>query len=266
MEFLLKGFLVMVFLWGFFRVLCEVYYWRYLGRKVELSKYGRGSWALVAEAKEGISLSFARALAAHNFNIVLVGKDFQKLKAFQEELVKFHSVGVKVFHKDFQECFYSPSEFFSELEKDLVPLDISIVVSNFEESFDKLFSETTTQEATTQNALSLWPVVYLTKALCSRMTQRDFSSAVISVNSGLSLKPGRCFYLAGKSFEDLFTLIAKEEVNKRSKHKVDFLSLRLGYVDSNANHSQECVEPALAALGRVPYCCGSWKHILDCLK
>ena len=57
-----------------------------LPRKDLASRYGRGSWALITGASDGIGKQYALELAREGFNIVLMGRDKAKTEEAASEV------------------------------------------------------------------------------------------------------------------------------------------------------------------------------------
>ena len=241
---------------------------RALCARRDLTKYGIGSWALVTGSTDGIGLGFAKVLAKYGFNIVLVARNPEKLQNVERELKKY-PVSVLSIVKDFSKCPENPSEFFNDIDAQTRDLDICIVVNNIGAAIGGYFHELATQDVLNQNALNLWPIVYLSKIYLRRMHDRDQPSALINVSSTGSLVSlaGLSVYCAGKSFDHLFTLDLNEEVRYQVKHEklqnIDILSLQPAFVDTLMTKAfkskplvispEVCAENALRVLGKVNY-------------
>lgn len=263
---------MMLFDWS-----CEGYYYlRALCARKNIKKYGVGSWALVTGSTDGIGLGFAKVLAKNGFNIILVARNPEKLQNVEEEL-KFHGVKVLKIVKDFSKCPENPTEFFTDIDSKTRDLDVSIIVNNVGCAFAGHFHELTAQNLADQNALNLWPIVYLSKIFIRRMLNRAVPSAVINVSSTGSIVPvsGLTVYCAGKSFDDLFTLDLNEEVRylvgQEKLQDIDILSLQPAFVDTPMTKDfkkkplvitpEVCAENALRVLGKVNYSSCHWKHL-----
>ena len=262
----------------FFDWSCESYYYfRALCARKNLTKYGLGSWALVTGATDGIGLGFAQVLAKSGFNIVLVSRSQDKLDRVAEEL-KIYSVDVLTIAADFSKCPESPTEFFNKIDEKTRELDVSLIVNNVGTAVPGLFHTLSPQDLVTQNALNLWPIVYLSKIFIRRMLNRDKPSGVINVSSTGSILPcsGLTVYTAGKSFDHLFTLDMNEEirylVNQEKLKDIDILSFQPAFVETplTSGFSQkplvitpvQCAERALSVLGKCNYSSGHWKSMV----
>jgi 17beta-estradiol 17-dehydrogenase / very-long-chain 3-oxoacyl-CoA reductase len=259
--------------WG-----CEGYYYlRALCARRNLRKYGVGTWALVTGSTDGIGLGFAKVLAKYGFNLVLVSRNIEKLTKIEEEL-KAYPIEILKIAKDISKCPEDPSEFFTDIDMQTRDLDVSIVVNNVGGAATGYFHEIPLNDVLMQNALNLWPIVYLSKIYVRRMLNRSKPSALINVSSTGSIVPlsGTSVYCAGKSFDHLFTLNLNEEVRylvKRDKlNEIDILSLQPSFVDTpmvkdfkarpGVITPEECAENALRVLGKVNYSSCHWKHLI----
>lgn len=253
------------------------YYIRALCARKDLKKYGLGSWALVTGATDGIGLGFAQVLAKSGFNIILVSRTQDKLDRVADEL-RMYSVQVQTIAADFSKCPENPNEFFNNIDEKTRELDVSLVVNNVGTAVPGLFHTLTPQELAYQNALNLWPIVYLSKIFIRRMLDRSKPSGVINVSSTGSILPcsGLTVYTAGKSFDHLFTLDMNEEVRylvKQEKLKdIDILSFQPAFVETplTSGFSRkplvitpvQCAERALSVLGKCNYSSGHWKSLI----
>jgi 17beta-estradiol 17-dehydrogenase / very-long-chain 3-oxoacyl-CoA reductase len=264
--------------WMFFDWTCESYYYiRALCARKDLDKYGRGSWALITGATDGIGLGFAQVLAKSGFNLVLISRNQDKLDRVADEL-KSHSINVLTIAKDFSKCPENPSEFFNSIDDKTRELDISILVNNVGTATPGYFHTQTPQELSTQNALNLWPIVYLSKIYLRRMLNRPKPSALINISSTGSILPcsGLTVYCAGKSFDHLFTLDLNEEIRYLVKQEklqgVDILSYQPAFVETplTSGFSKkplvitpvQCAERGLSVLGKCNYSSGHWKSLI----
>ena len=79
-------------LWAFsqlYKLSC--FTWYHFLRPYNLSKYKKGGkgepWAIVTGASDGIGLAFAEELASQGFNVILHGRNEQKLQGVKERLL-----------------------------------------------------------------------------------------------------------------------------------------------------------------------------------
>lgn len=92
-------------------------------------RYGKGSWALVTGAANGIGLEYAKQLADKDFNLLLVDLDEQGLKNAKEAIqTKNPNVKIESFTSDLTKLDNAAS--VHELLGDALDNDISVLVNN----------------------------------------------------------------------------------------------------------------------------------------
>ena len=84
-----------------------------------------GPWALVSGASSGMGAAFARQLAARGFNVVLVARREDRLRALAEELKRSGSVETRVVSADL-----SRDDFIPQLAEATDGLEINLLVNN----------------------------------------------------------------------------------------------------------------------------------------
>ena len=235
----------------------------------DLSKYRKGTWAVVTGATDGIGLGFARQLAQKGFKVVLVSRNPQKLEKVASALTEEFKVEVKVVVRDFAECVKNPVEYFRNLVGELEDLDISILVNNVGMGSPGRLHRKPLNKVLDTNALNLWPVVLLTKLLLPKLQKAP--SLIVNLSSVASITPicGSSVYCATKSYDDLFSLFLREELKYRSSG-IDVVSLQPAYVDTPLTQdikgkfleisADECAAKCLEAADKVGYTSGHWKH------
>lgn len=93
-----------------------------------LQRYGgKGTWALVTGASDGIGATFCRQLAEQGFNIVLVSRTKSKLDAVEKEIKAINpACQTRIIQKDF--CGNSNMEFYKKIKEEVSDLDIGLLV------------------------------------------------------------------------------------------------------------------------------------------
>ena len=215
---------------------------------------------------DGIGLGFSQILAQNGINIIQVGRNPSKLQQCASDLNSKYGVQVKSITKDFLDCPSNPAQFFSDIFEQCKDLDISILVNNVGFGAESLFLNSSESVILQQNALNLWPIVYLSRLFLEKLGKRAIPGYVINLSSIISLRPTACgvLYAAGKSFDKVFSLICNGE------SKVKVLCLTPGFVLTPMEQklklrpleisSKECATSALNTLGSVNITCGHWKH------
>lgn len=87
------------------------------------SKYG--PWALITGASSGIGAEFARHLAAHGLNLVLVARRLPLLQQLAEQMTREHPIEVRTVA-----CDLSKADFLHRLNPQLEHVDIGLLVNN----------------------------------------------------------------------------------------------------------------------------------------
>ena len=91
-------------------------------------RHDRDSWALITGASDGIGLGFAQELAQRGFNVILHGRNKQKLENVTQQLVKdFPQVQTRIFVVDAS----SPeTTSFRDLQDMIRDLHVTILINN----------------------------------------------------------------------------------------------------------------------------------------
>jgi 17beta-estradiol 17-dehydrogenase / very-long-chain 3-oxoacyl-CoA reductase len=55
-----------------------------------IERYGKGSWAVVTGASDGIGAAYCKILAKDGFNIALVSRTMSKLQTVEKECLKIN--------------------------------------------------------------------------------------------------------------------------------------------------------------------------------
>jgi uncharacterized protein len=84
-----------------------------------------GAWALVTGASSGIGEAFARRLAEHGMNLVLVARRQDRLRTLAEELQSRHSITTRVVPVDL-----SQEGFLPIIEQATADLEVGLLVNN----------------------------------------------------------------------------------------------------------------------------------------
>ncbi|KAF9435225.1 hypothetical protein BGZ76_006682 [Entomortierella beljakovae] len=110
---------------GLFKLFIDLF----LRPGVNLKKYGagRGGWAIVTGATDGIGKEFVCQLAGKKLNVVLVSRTESKLKALSEEIEQKYSVETKFFAMDFTK---GSDADYQALKQLIAPLDVTVLVNN----------------------------------------------------------------------------------------------------------------------------------------
>ncbi|KAF8933708.1 hypothetical protein BGZ58_006176 [Dissophora ornata] len=183
---------------GFLKVLVDVF----LRSGINVKKYGagRGGWAVITGASDGIGKEFAFQLASKKLNIVLVSRTESKLKAIAEELEQKYNIETKHFAMDFTK---GSDADYQALQQLLNPIEVTVLVNNvgtnheiptpFEQEDDKVIKDII--EVNVNAAMKM------TKIVVPQMVARK-SGLIINLGSfaGLVPTPFLSVYSGSKAF------------------------------------------------------------------
>lgn len=253
---------------------------RWRGREEDWeARYGRGTWAVVTGASDGIGLAFCHFLAARGFSVLMVARNRAKTEAAAKRVREGGRRGVatRVVVKDFEDAL-KPG-FFDDIEAAMAGLDVSIVVNNVgvpisDESITfslEYLSLTTIAKGVTINCTAQ---AALHSIMMKRLSQshRTAFIDVSSIGSDVYFLPSET-YDASKTFNRYFT-------NSRAgcgTDGVDYLSCVVGPVDTiivdhvkdvslkdmNPITTRECVEGLMKSLGVIVDSAGHIKHVVS---
>ena len=226
------------------------------------SRYGKGSWALVTGAGQGIGESWAKELAKKNFNLVLV--DLQdKVHNLASSLKDTYKIEVKSLALD-----VSSDGTVEQIMDSLKGLDISILINNVGIIWIGEFSKQTKEEIKRLMKINVESVIELSRNILPLMMNRNLRSAIVFMSSisGVQGAPYFSIYSATKAFLRFFALSLSGEI----KSKVDVLSVEPILVSTGMTNfldpservstSDDTVQEALSVLGRELETIGSRKH------
>jgi len=231
------------------------------------ARYGRNSWAVVTGASSGIGEQFAFQLASHQFNIVLVARNEEKLQAVEKEIKsQYPSVQTRIVVEDFRNAV--KEEFAERIYEQVKDLDVSLLVNNAGGWKTIPLVEQSTKDVQEVIAVNALAPALLTRVFLPHLAARK-KSGMISVTSGAQDFPltNVQVYSATKVFLDHLTRGLVDE-NKN----VDFLALRPYFVATKLTEKtpgadvikpEQTVKSALRTLGHAEFTYGHWKHSIS---
>jgi len=169
------------------------------------------STALVTGATAGIGLAFARQLAGKGHDLVLVGRDTERLEALAKELRTSYAVGVEVLPADLTDR----SE-LARVEERLADQErpVDLLVNNAGFGLKHRFLTNTADEENAMLDVLVVAVLRLSHAALRAQTQRPISGGgrrgVINVSSVAAFLP-RGTYSAAKAWVNSFSEWAHHE-------------------------------------------------------
>ena len=185
-------------LWLFKIVWCYVL--PLLGFKKNLRLYG--DWAVVTGATDGIGKGYARELAKCGLNVVLVGRNADKLKDARDIISDESSVNVKTIQFDF-----AKEHDYSVIEEELRNMDIGILVNNVGTNYgEKLpYQDSLISKTRSLVDVNIVSEVAMTHICLSNMVKKR-RGAIVHISSGSAHwpMPYLNIYAASKKFMNHF--------------------------------------------------------------
>jgi 17beta-estradiol 17-dehydrogenase / very-long-chain 3-oxoacyl-CoA reductase len=233
-------------------------------------RYGRGSWALITGASDGLGKAFAQELAQYGFNLLLVSRTQEKLNRLQAEL-EASGIQARTVCADLSD----PSESTcSRIAAAAREVDLSIVINCVGVTVHRLYADI--PAATVRNLLSLnvntTAIVTHTMLplLLGHAAATGQRCALLNVGSivGRFYWPGTQLYGACKAFIDHLTVPLAFEY----RAQLDALSFQPTVMATAMAAGTEpaaititpqaAARAALSHLGRCTTSHGHWRHAM----
>lgn len=237
-------------------------------RPINLKPYrGAQSWAVITGATDGIGLAFAKVLARHGLNLILVSRSQEKLDAVKRSLqAGSPKVQIDVVVSD---AAVVTAANIQRVTDRCLSRDISILINNVGVGQGGIkplqdLSDDAIAHAVTVNCT--YPSL-LTKALLPHMFRRTGRKLIINISSiaALIMNPFSSIYAGSKAFNRQFSRALSAELAHRG---FDVLRVNPGFVESNMTKMKpspiccsalECAEATLRKIGEVEVI-PHWKH------
>ncbi|KAI9714647.1 MAG: hypothetical protein M1812_006312 [Candelaria pacifica] len=199
-----------------------------------LRKYGgKGSWAVVTGASDGIGKEYALQLAQKGFNIVLISRTESKLQNLAAEIETKHAnseIKTKVLAMDFAQ---NNDEDYARLKTLVDELDVAILVNNVGKSHDMPVPFILTPESEMRDIITIncMGTLRVTQILAPGMVQRG-RGLILTMGSmgGLLPTPLLATYSGSKAFLQQWSTALGSELQP---HGVD-VQLVLSYLVTSA--------------------------------
>ncbi len=153
-------------------------------RKNLKARYG-GGWVLVTGASDGLGKCYSEEFAKMGFNIVLVGRNLEKLNQVGKQLRQLNAaILTKTIVFDFSTL--STQESVEELEnllrQELEGKDVSILINNVGCAFYNKFENHSVWDCMQQINVNVNAQTYMTRFMLPRLLNRE-KSAIIDISS-----------------------------------------------------------------------------------
>jgi len=172
------------------------------------SGHAMKEWALITGATAGIGYELARIFAAHQFNLVLVARNEQRLSGLAADLRSKHNIQSRPLPKDLASPS-APREIFAELAE--VP--VSVLVNNAGFGTYGPFASTEPKIETAMAQVNMIALMELTHLFLQPMLSRR-SGRILNVASTAAFQPGPNMnvYYATKAFVYAFSYALADEL------------------------------------------------------
>jgi 17beta-estradiol 17-dehydrogenase / very-long-chain 3-oxoacyl-CoA reductase len=254
-------------------VLIRLIWWAYLVlfKSVNLSAYksNNPTWAVITGASDGIGLGFAKVLAGQGFNLVLIGRNQEKLQGVAESIIqRWGGIKCKVVVSEASDL--SPGN-FDNVCKQVESLDVSLLVNNVGVTHGpKVVHELVPEKIERLVNVNCTYPLLLTNKLMPLILKHSGRKAVLNISSMTAYYPPPflSIYSASKAFNRNFSLAMAADYSALG---VDVLAVSPGYVASQMTKMKEslicsspedCAERSLAHLGWSIECVPHFKHSL----
>jgi short-subunit dehydrogenase len=243
-----------------------------LRRQYDLQKrYGPNSWACITGSTSGIGEAFAKNLAQQGFNLILLGRDEQKLEITKSIMKSLNNnIEAKTIVADFER---TDLEFYRNIGKQINEYDVSLLVNDAAYDYKEDFLNISDVDIQSMIDTNCKPYALLTRYVAEKMMARSYKSGIINVSSveAKYLDASDTVYASTKAFTDFFS----RGLNFELKEKIDVLSLRPGTVSTKmtglpastftVTKPDATVKDALRDLGHEVYTYGNWRHDISIL-
>lgn len=146
-----------------------------------------GSWAVITGATDGIGKAFAFQLAQKGLNLILVGRNLQKLEQVSSSIRgRFPFTEIKVVVIDFSE---EDQRWVLDFEEVIEGLDVGILINNVGVTYPsaRFFHEVNEEVWMNVVRVNIKGTTFITKSVLSRMVSRKQRGAIVNLGSGASI-------------------------------------------------------------------------------
>lgn len=242
---------------------------RFQGKRLA-DRYGRGSWALITGASDGLGKSFAQELARYGFNLILVARTQSKLDRLKGE-VEACGIRVRTVAADLSDN--SPAT-YAPIAAVVADIDLSVVINCVGTTVHRRYIDVPASALRRLLAVNVSTTAMMTHLALPFLLRHAESSgrrsALLNVGSivGRFYWPGTQLYGACKAFIDHLTIPLAYE----HRDQLDVLSFQPTVMATAMAAGTEpaavTIPPQLAAhaalshLGHTISSHGHWRHAL----
>ncbi|EXB82449.1 Inactive hydroxysteroid dehydrogenase-like protein 1 [Morus notabilis] len=236
-----------------------------------------GSWAMVTGATDGIGKAFAYQLAKQGLNLILVGRNSNKLKTVSKEILsEFPTTRIKTVIFDFSG---DVSAGIKAVEEAIEGLDVGVLINNAGVTYPaaRYFHEVDEKVWMNIVKVNLEGTTRVTRAVLPGMLQRK-RGAIVNIGSGASIvvpsHPLYTIYAATKAYIDQFSRSLYVEYNRSGidvqcqvpLYVVTKMVSEVASIEKTSLFIPSAEDYAKAAIRRIGYearCTPYWAHSLQ---
>jgi len=182
---------------------------QFVNTKVDLAKYGagKGAWAVVTGASDGIGKGYAEELAKAGFNLIIISRTLSKLQDLASKLKEESKVQVSCVAIDLANCDVHSA--MLQINEELQGKQISFLVNNvgLNTEYPVLFADMSEKDIDDQIFVNITFTTKLTKLVIPYLTKNP-KSGMIFLSSILAYAPTSPFlsvYAATKAYDSAFS-------------------------------------------------------------
>lgn len=169
-------------------------------------------YALVTGGNSGIGLDLAHEFAKDGINLIIVGRNQEKLQSVQEELTKEYRVDVIAIAEDLSKKD-APEVLFNKVSE--MNLDIKYLVNNAGVGLNGDFADNDINDVEEILDVHIVNLVKLCKALIPVLESNNGSILNVSSIAAFQPLPSYAIYGASKTFIYNFSLALRSELRKK---------------------------------------------------
>ncbi|XP_055643605.1 putative steroid dehydrogenase 4 [Toxorhynchites rutilus septentrionalis] len=248
--------------------------WSVLFRKKVPLKERYGRWAVITGASDGIGKEYAKNLARHGLNLMLIARTESKLVKLAEEITSKFGVEVRWIAVDFSN---DSEKDYERLERKLSGIEVGILVNNVGmlHKHPAKFEEIPLNEVQESLTVNISPSLRLTHMILPEMKRRR-RGILINVTSiaACAAMAYASMYSASKAFMNNFSFALQEELRGSG---VECQLLSPMFVNTTLNSQwqkfgfwrlffvgvKSYARKAVWTLGKTSFTTGHWYHALQ---
>lgn len=245
-------------------------YFQPQSKRTLVEKYGK--WAVVTGSTDGIGKAYAKELARHGLNIVLISRSKDKLIQVSEEIESQFKVETKWIVADF-----SKKNIYKNIEDHLEGIPVGILVNNVGTMYDY------PEEFANMEEDKIWDMMIINVGACTMMTRMlvnqmkdNRRGAIVNVSSffNVCFGPYSAVYAASKIYVKYLSKALEWELEP---YNITVQLLSPGAIPTNlckhseyisnngflTTHVDDFARQAVFTLGKTNDSTGSWKHSIQ---